>query len=323
MTGLEVCSPWFSDDPLSEAPDDTTRRSKLRRLVEASAKLAGGAVEIERARFLPAVLCQVGLPRQKIEGREFHRVNGQAELIIQAGHIERRGKLVPVTLPYGARPRLVLIHVATQAVRLKTRSIPIGDSLRQFICTLGLDPNGREYAEFRRQIEALAACRLTLGMSYADRDVTINLQPFERFEAWFSHDGRQAGMWPGVLELSERFYENLREYSVPLAHEALVALKGSSLALDVYTWLAHRLYRVSKPTRITWANLREQFGQEYRDPKNFKRKLAIAIRQAAAVYPEARIDDGTAGGLILYPSKAPVRRVMSAGRSISPDLGRK
>lgn len=101
MISLDAGGSGNGDEPFSEPYDDGSRRSKLRRLAEASAKLAGGAVEIEQARFLPAVLCQVGLPRQKIGGQEFHRVNGQAELIIQAGHIERRGKLVPAALPDG------------------------------------------------------------------------------------------------------------------------------------------------------------------------------------------------------------------------------
>jgi len=285
-----------------------TLPAKVRKLLDTAATLADCPVTIGDADFLHAVLCQVGMPRKKVSDREFHRKNGRAELVIQAGHIEKRGKLIPMPVPYGIRPRLVLIHVATEAVRRRTRAIEVGDSIRQFIRTLGLDSNGREYKAFRLQMEALAACRLILGASYGGHDVTLNVQPFERFDAWLSHDGKQIGMWPSVLELSERFYDDLLEHAVPLAHEALARLKGSALALDVYTWLAHRLCMVKKPTNVSWANLRDQFGQEYRDPKDFKKKFRPALRQALAVYPDAKIDESRAGVIVLLPSKPPVTR---------------
>jgi replication initiator protein len=111
---------------------------------------------------------------------------------------------------------------------------------------------------------------------------------------------------PEELELSEEFFETLALHAVPLDHRALGALKHSALALDVYTWLAHRLCRIKKAEgiKLSWSNLRDQFGQEYRDPKNFKKEFRQALRQVLAVYPDARIEDA-AGGLIMRPSKPP------------------
>jgi hypothetical protein len=207
--------------------------------------------------------------------------------------------------------------VSSEAIRTRQRVVEIGESIREFLLALGMPTSGGErggYTMLRRQMEALAACRLTLGMHREGRVVTVDAKPIKRFEAWLQpsiegHDGTQRSLWPGVLELSEDFYATLQDHAVPLDYRALSALKHSSLALDIYTWLAHRLCRV-KPangTRLSWENLREQFGQEYRCSRDFKKQFRHALRQVCAVYPDARVAE-VIGGLTLYPSHPPVRR---------------
>ena len=80
-------------------------------------------------------------------------------------------------------------------------------------------------------------------------------------------DSRQRVLWPARLVLTTDYYEDLQERAVPLSNDALLALRGSALALDIYAWLAHRLHRI--PDRhgafVSWANLKQQFGDEYAD----------------------------------------------------------
>jgi len=90
-------------------------------------------------------------------------------------------------------------------------------------------------------VEALAACRLTLGMFAEGQAITVDAKPIKRFAAWLDQDGSQPTLWPGSLELTQDFYNTLLDHAVPLDYRALSALKHSALALDVYTWLAHRL----------------------------------------------------------------------------------
>ena len=96
---------------------------------------------------------------------------------------------------------------------------------------------------------------------------------------------------------------------MPLDNRALHALKGSALALDVYTWLAIRLHRIeSRPVILYWMNLRDQFGQEYQGKnadKDFKKKFLHALRAALAVYPQAKVKQVT-GGLMLMASPPPI-----------------
>lgn len=89
---------------------------------------------------------------------------------------------------------------------------------------------------------------------------------------------------------------------------ALSGLKGSALALDVYSWLAHRLCRINaEAVKVSWRSLREQFGQEYADYGNFKKAFRQALRQVLALYPDARVEEEP-GGLVLKPSRPPLAR---------------
>jgi hypothetical protein len=293
-----------------------TSRSQLsptqRKLMEAGSQIRQDLPD--RADFLHSVMCQVGLPRSRTDSRTFERHNGHMSILLEAGKLFDGKDFVEQPLPHGTIPRLVMVHVSSEAIRTRHRSVEIGDSMRHFLTTLGMPTSGGVrggYGALRRQMEALAACRLTLGMQSAGRVVTIDAKPIKRFEAWLQHDGTQRTLWPGVLELSEDFYKTLTEHAVPLDYRALAALKHSALGLDVYTWLAHRLCRItdSGGSKLSWENLRAQFGEEYNDPRNFKREFLRALQQVSVVYPDARVDVEP-GGLRLHASRPPLSPTM-------------
>jgi hypothetical protein len=252
--------------------------------------------------FLHTVLCQVGLPRRATPEVRFERRNGLASLLIEAGSLYSGHKWHQQPLPYGPKPRLALVHISTEAVRTKSRVIETGRSLHDFMRRLGIGTNGREYKNFRQQMRALSACRMSLGYG----NTTLDAKPIEKFSTWTALED-QLALDDGVIELTPNFYESLIDSAVPLDPRALACLQGSSLALDIYTWLSHRLHRVTRMTgdRVTWSNLAEQFGQEYNDIKDFKKTFQRALISVRAVYPDARLDE-VRGGYILLPSKPPV-----------------
>lgn len=256
--------------------------------------------------FTHAIFCQVGLPRSKVDGREFMRQSGAAWVNVQAGYLDEGKGPVQQPIPYGALPRLALAHVSTYAVRNKAKEIPIGDSAAQFLDLMGMGDDGRRYASLRKQMHALAACRLQIG--YKGR--TFNGQAVEQFDAWLANkDTGQRALWPGLMVLSDHFYSSLIESAVPLDKRALHALKGSALALDVYAWLAHRLHRIEgRGVTLHWKSLREQFAQEYTGKdadKNFKDAFVPQLRKVLAVYPQAKVKQVT-GGLLLLGSPPPI-----------------
>lgn len=275
-------------------------------LVDASTQIMGKPAAGNDLAFNHGILCQVGLPRSKVSGDSFLRRSGDAWVHVQAGVLDEGKGPVQQTIPYGPLPRLALAWVSTYAVRHNTAEIPIGDSAAEFLRLMGMDDQGARYKTLRTQMHALASCRLQMGF----KGRTYNAQPVEQFDAWINDkDNDQRPLWPGALRLSDSFFNILMERPVPLDNRALLALKGSALALDIYCWLAHRLRRIEgRPIILYWHSLREQFAQEYtgKNPdKDFKAAFLPQLHKVLMVYPTAKVKQ-VRGGLLLMPSPPPV-----------------
>lgn len=261
--------------------------------------------------FHHSLLCQLGLPRRHRTERIFERRSGSASLLMTAGHWYTGLDWEPQPLPYGSRPRLVFVNIITEAVRTKSRTVQVEHSVRGFLRRLGIDCGGNSMKGFKRQMIALACCHMQLGFRTDLGVGQVDAKPISRFEAWVVDEEQQRGLWPGVLDLSGPFYDSALEHAVPLDPEALGALQNSAMALDVYSWLAHRLCRVTQPagTFVSWRALKEQFGHEYRSLDEFRRSFLEAMGKAFSVYRDARIEI-VRGGLRLLPSPPPIPKSM-------------
>ena len=282
----------------------------------ATRKLTQQAEEIamitaEETAFMHSILCQCGLPRSKVAGDRFERKAGSASLLIESGDIaDGRGGWIKAPVPYGAKPRLTLIQLCTQAVKTQSPIIDVGDSMAGFLRSIGIDyaASPRVLRETKKQLMALAVCRMTLAYWDGQKVTQTKGDPIQAFNAWLPTDPAQGTLWADEIKLGREFFENLCEHAVPLDPRAIHALRGSALALDEYTWLANRLHRVKKGGQfVSWANLKTQFGQEYGCSKDFKKKFKAALLKVRAVYPQARIDDSRVGGLTLYNSPPPIQ----------------
>lgn len=84
-----------------------------------------------------SIMCQVGLPRSKVDGTSFERHSGGAALLVEAGKLWDGKQFVQQPIPYGAMPRLMLAWMNTYAVRFNSPEIPVGDSASEFLRMLG------------------------------------------------------------------------------------------------------------------------------------------------------------------------------------------
>lgn len=309
-----------------EAPKDKKKDSNVFQISKQQQRLiiANGILnewdEDPDILFNHSILCNVGLPRKKVEGHKFIRTNGNASLILTAPPQVINGKEVFRPLPYGTTPRLIMYYISTEAVKTKSRLIDIGENTRQFLTRLGIDTNGGPrggYTRFQYQMNLFSNAHMDLSWTNTQEDGRtlhnqVTADPVASFKAWLSHDDTQLGMWPAELQLSETFYETLINHAVPLRDEAVSAIKKSSLALDIYNWLAHRLPRVNpnKPLKLSHNNLYEQFGQEYigkngRD--NFKKTFRKELDKVRLVYPSGdRAVKKVAGGYLFYQAAPPI-----------------
>ena len=275
----------------------------------------------EKIDFLHTVQCQCGIPYTNPgdDVREWERRQGMATLRIEAGsaYDATTGDFVKLGLPYGEKPRLVLIHLATEAIRSGSPVVDVEDSMTAFARALGISINGPHLRHLKDQLSRLASATVRMGMVEGGRAVQVNTQIVSAFDLWYPTEPGQRMLWPSTVRLSAEYFASLERHAVPLDRRAVGALSGSALALDVYTWLAQRLHRVpaGKPQFVPWAGVYDQFGQGYARIRDFRRRFLETLRQVQAVYPESRLS-ADEKGITLEHSPPPI-----AGKSDRLMLG--
>ncbi|MBF0335864.1 MAG: pirin [Alphaproteobacteria bacterium] len=272
------------------------------------------ADESEAAGFSYSGFAITALPYRRLRDDEtWVRKIGNVTLAIDPGSLQVAGQVRRFGVPYGASARLVLLYLQSEAVRRQTPRIELGSSLNDFVVNrLRLANGGKTATQLLDQLQRMAACSLKffweIGNGEGDGFESATIIKSGQFSRASAGDGRQAALWEDEVSLDPSFYQHLIHHAVPLREEAIRALADEPVALDAYIWLCYRLRVLEKPTPISWAALHAQFGPGYKLVRQFKPKFAASLRRALAAYEEAKVTI-TDGGLVLYPSEAPVRRV--------------
>lgn len=248
--------------------------------------------------FLHSFLAQVGLPRKRVvypdgsPALRYERRSGNSALLVQAGEIDNGKEFVLQPIPYGPKPRLMLMDICTRAVQARSPEVDLESSVRQYLTKrLGVGWGGGrngQYTLFRKQALALAACSMRLAVEQGERVVQFQGMPISKFEAWINNEDGQQPLWPGKLRLSAEFYGSLIDHGLPVAMRAYHALSHSALAMDLYTFLAHRLWRIEGSAEIGWKQLRDAMAPEYAEIRNFRRDFLKALAAVQEVYPESK-----------------------------------
>ena len=274
-----------------------------------------------RLAFQHTVFCQTGLPYRNPgdDVREWQREQGAVSLLVKAGEARNRitHQWVQLGLPWGTKPRLILAHLNAEALRQQSPVIEVENSLSAFVKRIRGFDSGREIRVFKDQLSRLSVAVVRLATTRGDRAFQINTQVVTAFELWPELDDRQRVLWPTTIQLSRDYFDSLQEHAVPLNEADLAALAHSSMALDIYAWLAQRLHRVNpaRPAFIQWPALKQQFGLDYGQMKHFKPVFRVALRQVLARYRAARVDLD-AYGMRLHNSQPLVtKRLVSLPRS--------
>jgi Plasmid encoded RepA protein len=292
---------------MTENPARLTRHQE--KLIDASTAIRSDPPS--QIDFLHTIQCQLGMPYKNPGDhiREWDREQGNAKLRIEAGSAidPHTGKFVHLGLPYGEKPRLVLIHLASEAVRTANPVVDVENTLTSFARSLGLETNGRQLKGLKDQLARLASSTIRMGVVEEGRAVQVNTQIVSAFDLWFPKQPDQRVLWPSTVRLSEEYFQSLGKHAVPLDHRAVAVLSSSSMALDVYAWLAQRLHRINpgKPQQITWVAMYKQFGQGFARLRDFRRNFLQTLHQVHSAYPQARVEADEVG-LTLSQSPPPV-----------------
>src|SRR5215213_9614730 len=264
--------------------------------------------------------CLTGLPHKRLsDDQVWDKAGHRVRLLVEPGRmVQGRGPVKLIGVPYGARARMILLYLQTQAIRTGSREVELGRSMHDWLQRMGLSWGGETGKALREQAARIAACHLRFTWEGDAADGWMKggfVRSGLRFHQRASDDDRQGSLWEDRVVLDEVFYDALRKHPVPLREAALRELADRSASLDLYIWLAYRLHTLKGPTPVRWAALQEQFGTHMSLPSNFRRLFRKALAPAVVAYPEAQVefaeDDS---GLILYPSRPPVApRLVAVG----------
>ena len=282
---------------------------------------AAGAIS-----FVSRIFCQVALPyRDPGPIPSWRRTNGTVTMRLTPGLIVRKGEQIDA-YPFGVMPRYLLAWMTTEvkqggpAVQDDGLTLNLGGSMRAFLRQIGINSatGGREGSgtRLRDQVTRLATSSITVADTRQHGNGVWNFQAtnfgfVHEVNLWWSdRDTGADTLMPSTLRLTEAWRDSIKASAVPLDTRALAIIqraKAGPLALDLYYWLAHRLYTVRRPTVVPWALLARQFGSQYDRVRDFKAAVVRQLRVIALAYPQARANV-TDDGLLLSPSPLPVAR---------------
>jgi hypothetical protein len=223
-------------------------------------------------------------------------------------------------VPFGPKARLILIYF--QSEERRSRTVSMGPSMSAWIRSLGLAVTGGPRGSInavKEQALRIARCGFTLQWEERDAEgnttVAVRDQKIvDGLTLWNS--ASDPTHWSGTIELTQQFYEHLREHSVPLDRRAIAHLSDNSLGLDLYTLFAYRLPRLKTDLHLRWTQLQDQLGAAEKGANALARRIREALPDVMAGYPDAKVEV-TRYGLLLKPSLPAVPRTMVNGAKLT------
>jgi Plasmid encoded RepA protein len=280
---------------------------RQRLLIDIAAEVL--ADETQRIGISYTGFCLTSLPHKKLpDSMTWEKKGHHVTLWVEPGRMKSSGGTITYGVPYGARARMILLYLQTQAVRTGSREVALGRSMRDWMERMGLSVGGETARSLREQAARISACTLKFFWENEQQEgwargaiVTSGL----RFKV---PENNQGSLWEDRVVLDEVFWKDLRDHPVPLLEAAIRQLHDRSMSLDIYIWLAWRCHQLCKSTPISWPAIHAQFGGGFKQLKHFKPSFLEALAAATAAYPEARVSIGNAG-ITLYPAHPPIARL--------------
>ena len=292
-----------------------------RRLVDVAAEVM--AEDAQSLGITYSGWCLTGLPHKRLpDDQPWSRTGYRCTLLVEPGRLQiGRGRPVLFGVPYGARARLILLYLQTEAVRRESREVSLGRSMRDWMTRMGLSVGGETARGLRNQAHRIAATSIKFFWESETKEAAgMSRGNIVEQGLFFGEVARagEASLFEDRVVLGEMFYREIMEHGVPLLDRAIRELRDRSMAIDVYVWLAYKLHVLQARTPLRWPALYAQFGAGFATLKNFRPSFLDALAAATAAYPDAHVTLEEEG-IALYPSPPPIpyrggtRRRLPAG----------
>lgn len=279
--------------------------------------------------FLHSALCAMSLPvrRPKDEYAPIMRQDGQYTLVInpkpRLDLVNGQQQFQSLGIPFGSLPRLILIHIMTEAVKANSRHIHLGRNFSDWMRRMGFKtvsygPRGSATL-IRDQMDRLLSCEWMIRWDNTAQngEHEFGIREIKLTNEYGGQEGPKSGFQRDIL-MTDGFFHHLKEHAVPLNEVAIRQLRDSATALDLYTWLAYRLPRIGakRPASLSWDQLAVHFGNDGKNIRKFRQTIRDAWeRHVSAVYPEAKAEFDTSV-IRLYGSPAPLQQKLVPGANL-------
>ena len=273
------------------------------------------ALEVGAVKFTSPIFVLATLPHSEQLNKDgtkklgFVRTNGDYSLEIIAG---KEG------LPYGVYPRLIFVYLISEAVKTANREVFLGHTFSDFLRMIGVDPrDARARKRVNDQLIRITKCRITCtgyktGKKHDITNVTSiqNVQPIKNAYFWWSVQDKtdQPVLYNSSVVFTEEFFREIVDSPIPLDIRALQVLKGSAMAIDIYSWLTYSMYSLNKTIIISWKKLHEQFGSDYKRIRDFKKSFIEQLELVKTVYDKVKAEIKN-DGICLNPSPTHIKRL--------------
>ena len=293
---------------------------------------------------IPWIFVNYQLPLMATKEILWERTDGDITVTLAATPYKDNNGVTQQHLPSGRIAREILIYLTTTALATQSPVIKISDTWRGLLSDVGIETSKDNLQAVQKQLRALLKMTIHISHQGTLPDGT-NVSTSQSYlvgsseKLFFNRDGLLDDKHQSVIRLSQEFYERIAATPSPV-HGAMLVLRDSwrkiikenphqALAGDVFWWLAGRMSRVRRETRIPWDSPKGQFGSAAAKTTKFRSQFRAALAVAAREYFSPLGEDfdysiyvseygvGTRGGnsgILLSPISAEHRKLMAWSR---------
>jgi hypothetical protein len=232
----------------------------------------------------PFILCGLPIRRLPSSALKYSRRNGRFCLDI-IGHPD-------YGVPFG-QDRLVLLWLATQAVRNRTPVVRFG-SAAEILIEWGMPTNGSHYNRLQQAFLRVFGSTIFFGTKdeHAGAEVwdTSRRHFLDHMRLWFRNERlTESTRRENIVTLSPAFWDELIAHPIPVDTEVIRALANNPGCLDLYTWLTWRCHQAKDAQRIPLfgpMGLANQLGvQEYARERKFRERVRLWLELVRLYWP--------------------------------------
>lgn len=243
--------------------------------------------------FLPTTVCP--LPIKEPDNYRIETKSGKVTLDVFGGKYG---------VPHG-RDNLIVLWLILLSRKQNSRKIT-NPSIYDFLNTFGIDDKAANFTDARRRLLRIIYSNWTWtiteqsGTGYFNRTINVNIIS----DSLLFWDPRNVGvekppeatLFEEYIELSEGFYDTIKNYKIPYRLEIVKAIQNAPTLLNLYLFLSYRTYSVWRQRQAGLGNgvvkiplfgdngLKHQLGSPINN-RSFKLRLKGYLEELKTYWP--------------------------------------